>query len=397
MLKKLNIQLYTLLIASIFITIAGFFIFPNGKWENAWFFYIATPLLIINYQQIQIKTLFYNPNIIAFVIFSGYLLLNTFVLSNSFFKTIETLRTIFYILIFYMMLFFIYELPQKQIKIITNLLVSIATISAIISMVIWYQAHPLNERLWGDFFLNHPILSDWGYGAPLIFCLYQAITNENKKHVIGYMFQSLPLLLYILLTQSRGPLLALLGAMIFIIFTTKNKRAFLCLALIIVMGLVDIPMLLRGDITLIFRLEIWQQVIKQSMNNFWFGHGYMISKHVLTHDMAFGHAHNVFIEMFYLGGMVGVLLMAYLIYPALKSYWAKRHNKTVNILASIFIFGLLCMMTDGSKIILHPHALWLSFWLPYWMLNIIYLKTKWQTKTDAKIPTVSAIKPAGIA
>ncbi|MAZ39015.1 MAG: hypothetical protein CMF49_02760 [Legionellales bacterium] len=367
--------IFIIFLITFFLFLAGFFILPPNKLEYDIFYFLVIPLIIFNYKKIDFNLIFKSKCLIPFLMFSAYCLFSASITLNApFLRIFDVLKEILYLFFFLLGLYLFSLLPRRKITLITYSLLIITAISASIAIIVWYSSHPLNQRLWSIFFIPHPILSDWAYGTPLVICIYQLTKTNHIKSLWCHFLMATPLIAYLLLTQSRGPLLALFGTILFILLITRNLRSWIILLLIAIFICIDVPMLTRGMTTATLRFEIWHNVLLNSMSHFWFGHGYLATRQVIINGLDFNHAHNVFIEMFYLGGLIGLLTLVSLIIIPVYIFLKHPTNYVVQVLMATFIFGILCMLTDGSKILVHPHALWLCFWLPYWGLFIQNLK-----------------------
>jgi hypothetical protein len=366
---------YILFCSFFFIFIAGFYTFPQGKLLLPFYYYGVIPLLFLNYQQIDFKGLFQQKWFYFVLIYLLYCAFsNLWLTPPSVTLMYRMLRKVFYLLSFFLSIQVFLILPTKTLlRALTGIFV-ISSISAVISILVWYSSHPLSERLWGFFYATHPILAVWAYGTTLLYGFYQFLITPSLRKAILYFMGCIPLLAFALLTQSRGPVIALAVAVLYLIFSVNNKRAWFCLFIGILAVCIDIPMLSRSGITVLFRLSIWKTVIQNSLSHFWFGHGYSSIRTVHTYDQDFSHAHNALVEMFYLGGIVGTLmLIGLMILPFLRIWQLRKHPVFMFIIANL-LFGIVCFMTDGSKLVTGPHLFWLSFWLP-WILSF-YLSDK---------------------
>jgi len=179
------------------------------------------------------------------------------------------------------------------------------------------------------------------------------------------------MILFVICTQSRGPLLALILTLAICSILTRDKL-FLWFLLLVPAGLAMVglcglfdpsALLARGDS---FRFVIWQQSLQVAQKKPLIGYG-MGGDHpqiLFGQGSVAGHAHNLFLSNLLDGGVFSVFLLLLLL--SLAIYWGAcyfRRRGDVTFLALV-IFAILSNMTDGRTLIMSPGHQWLYFWLP---------------------------------
>jgi O-antigen ligase len=190
----------------------------------------------------------------------------------------------------------------------------------------------------------------------------------------------LVLLLYMLLAQSRGPLLAL-GVTIFAwpileSFSRKqgdhsHRNTFFLILLMISTALVVLFMLypdffksrlFRG---IPYRLDIWGQSLSQAGDAPFFGHGLTADTRLIMPDGTnMPHHHSVYMTTLFYGGIVGLLLLIALAASALWQGLTRTAELQKFLLTCMLLYGSLCIVTDGNTLIRHPKPVWIFFWFP---------------------------------
>jgi O-antigen ligase len=129
--------------------------------------------------------------------------------------------------------------------------------------------------------------------------------------------------------------------------------------------------LARGDS---YRLAIWQQFAVRVAERPWFGEG------VLTDDstkiatpgsdtaaVTILHPHDTYLATALYGGLPALLLLLGLVALGLRQGWRlAARGEPVWLL--MLLFALLCMVTDGDRLLHAPRAIWFYFWLPVGVL-----------------------------
>lgn len=180
----------------------------------------------------------------------------------------------------------------------------------------------------------------------------------------------------LLLTQSRGPLLALIVSLLVLFAKYKNMhlRHFLYIFLVAVIislfffftdyGNEFYQRMLSSYQQSFIRFGIWKFAFEQGLHHPVFGWGFdkeirfinSIGQHVTT-------THSIYFSAFLKGGVVGVFfLLALMITGLINAY--KKFHQGAGLEASIYLFSLMFFITQGMFVIGGPGESWILFWLP---------------------------------
>ena len=209
------------------------------------------------------------------------------------------------------------------------------------------------------------------------------IARESGKHWI-YLPASL-LFIGLILTQSRGPLLALLVSLV--VLLAKYKYVHLRHVFYILISVATISLffyftdygsefyerIISSYTQSFIRFGIWHHAISDTLVHPYFGWGFdkqltfvnSIGQHVIT-------THSIYISAFLKGGVVGVLFMFSLIMAGLYQAY-KKYHQGMGLEASIYLFSLMFFVTQGMFVIGGPGETWVVFWLP---LAIVFSSRK---------------------
>ncbi len=182
------------------------------------------------------------------------------------------------------------------------------------------------------------------------------------------------MLVMLLLTQSRGPIIALVlavGCTLHLhVFTRRNLLIAAALAVLVALLLVMTPV---GDMLLArfeelgtqsgLRLSIWHHTLSEMASQPWLGRGFSYEldfinysgEHITT-------THSVYMGALLKGGIVGLLLLLAIIACGLWQAWRKRHTDSRYSLAILF-YALVFMASQDVYHQQSPGNLVL-FWLP---------------------------------
>lgn len=263
-----------------------------------------------------------------------------------------------------------------------------AILSALISIVKFYIFdHPFQWalRLQGIGTLDHPILGGAAYGSVFLIATFFFVFNKKAITLDRWIAFATALisLVYVLMTQSRGPLLALILSAMVVVMATRCKKDIFKLAFFIGgvvwglnwMGFVPFSRLLKRGFS--SRPDIWQEALPTAMQKFWFGYGLDGSwPPLVVAGSKFDHPHNVFLYNFLEGGIVGFSLILLVLVAAFVVVISDRKKNANSTLLALLVFAVLANMTDGTRLVSNPGCQWVYFWLPVFLVGAYWANSK---------------------
>ncbi|HBV4469113.1 TPA: O-antigen ligase family protein [Klebsiella aerogenes] len=183
------------------------------------------------------------------------------------------------------------------------------------------------------------------------------------------------MLVMMLLTQSRGPLISLAIAICCTLhlhlFTRRNLL--IIGALLVLIGLV-LCLTPVGDMLLTrfeelgtqsgLRLSIWHHTLMEIADQPWLGRGFGYELNFINYSGEhITTTHSVYLGSLLKGGIIGLLLLLAVIVCGLHQAWRKRHDDSRYSLA-IMLYALIFMASQGMFIVSNPRETWVLFWLP---------------------------------
>lgn len=241
------------------------------------------------------------------------------------------------------------------------------------------------QRIVGAGFLSKAIL-----GPSVLFvywllgCFLYMGTEAKLKDVFAFSLATVCVLMYALLSQSRGPIAAVLVSIacgFFISFFSCNKRRLSSSLLVLLLSIVTIGYVFLNILPLStlfqrgtsYRLDIWAAVLGSSGESFWLGNGVMAefaegaANKILIDSIGYSinHAHNTLVQLFYDGGLIGLFI--FLLAIALMFYEVvfKHRDKMERYWVGVIALGVIMInFTDTSKLINPPKEGWVMLWLP---------------------------------
>lgn len=278
----------------------------------------------------------------------------------------------FYILIFFC-LYRHCEMENKKKYIIGAVYLGIIVLTVLTFFYV-NQKYLLVGRLARAFPYAPDNVIDLGGYMALGILLSAILVRETRN---AWFYAPVPLLLAgLLLTQSRGPLLALIIAIALVACVKPKwniKFVFLGLVIILVLGIslyysgffeIFLKRLEQADKAGSVRFGIWQHAFEVAKERLFFGWGFNkelsfvngFKQHVTT-------THSLYFGVFLKGGLIGLALFLAMIVYAFRQclrHLAADHKAEVAVL----VFALVFYSTQGMFVISNPREYWVLFWIP---------------------------------
>lgn len=250
-----------------------------------------------------------------------------------------------------------------------QVLIAAATLNAVIAfarlpfhMQREWEGSVLRMEGWAE--TKHQILGATIMGAVLLMAQAEALRTGNRR----YWLAGLTVLAFIVLTGSRGPLLAV-GAASLVLFGLQRPKVLLvpAAASVAMAGLAwlsptSLParmireQLGRGDS---HRLRIWHEAWDAIGQAFWVGHGPSYKLSVPGESFP----HNLLLSTWLYAGVIGVALLGAYLACVLGNVLAPQNRARRPLGLALVVHTLLSAMTDFGQVIKGPSPMWYMFWL----------------------------------
>lgn len=273
-------------------------------------------------------------------------------------------------------------------------------ISGIIFYIVFYLLVDLNNLDVG----NRKSLADTGYfnaitlarinGVLLITSLVYFIHNKSKKIRLVCAFIFIPSVYWILVTSTRGVILAtIISVLIFFMYNIKNRKNFTLYIMSIVIIVIAFIFIDVSNFELVDRFRKLSDY--QTMKRY---HHYFISFNVFSENPLFGigagrygivtrsgssYPHNLFLELMtefgIFGLLAGMLITISGFYHAFKILKTKVFDYRINVLVILWIYFYINSLISGNLTINQ------NFWIMSGALvSIIYHAKKSPLKINVK-------------
>jgi O-antigen ligase len=251
---------------------------------------------------------------------------------------------------------------------LAGLLIWLGAANAALSIAIGVLLPHNTERLHGWGATSHPILGASVMGVAYLAAITRALT-ERRLRTANVAAAAL-MVAFILMTESRGPLLAMGAATLFVILAGRWRWHLLaaCAVLAAAWRLLLPAALRQHDAAVLVsrgsshRFEIWHRTLELIGQRPLFGHG--LAANLDLPGITFPH--DLYLSVLFYSGAVGFALFLALAAIVTWRLWRQRDfaSQLWLWMASLWIAALIAGLTDLGQITKGPGPLWFIFWLP---------------------------------
>ena len=355
------------LVLGYLLLLTGLFWLPSGSaYTKVFYGLIATPTLFaLLITPNRFGHLFREPIVLAFLVFSGWLLL-----SLSWSGTDEGLSSLAKRPLYILMLFAgcaLIALERRELLLQTlRVAAGVATVAALVNLALFIAEPPEDGRLIGTGALRNPLLTSHVLG---MFCTYWMavwLSRDLRQDWLPILMV-VSLVLALLATGSRTPLMALVLTNLLMLVMAPRRAAYLigAIALATAVCLTFFPdLLLQRGVS--YRPQIWADALRQAQEHLWIGHGYHTRFAFRVEDLGwdFSDPHNVELAVLLELGVVGLLLWLVMHGLGLWRCIRQRQDRSFQIAFAMVIYGLAAGLTEGSSFISRPNESWFLIWIP---------------------------------
>ncbi len=251
----------------------------------------------------------------------------------------------------------------------------IAVLSTIYSALSFYQLHSIDQRLIFFGRLDGPITHSVVNALLILVSIGLIKQINNRWWYSGIIIGVAILVTGILLSQSRGPILALCIALPIQIFVLKMYRTLTLYLIFLGLGtflLINNPVLteLVTSRGVSFRPEIWKLIWQSMPGHMYIGHSILPEQRFTLPILGeVHHPHNLIIASFYHLGVLGLVLHLGVIVMWIKYALSIQVQAFKAVSAGVFLYSFIHFQFDGGILLTKPDVLWWGVWLPIsWVL-----------------------------
>ena len=237
--------------------------------------------------------------------------------------------------------------------------------NAVLSVALGHFFPLPTERLHGWGVTSHPILGASVMSMAFLTALTRMLTE--RRHRLAHLGAGAAMTVFLLMTESRGPLLAVLVATLFLCL--QGPWRWRALGAMAALGLLwallpasvrhhqEAAMVSRGSS---HRLQIWSRTLELIGQRPLFGHG--LAANLDLPGITFPH--DLYLSVLFYSGVVGFVLFALLGFWVSLALWRAARSAEWLWMAALWVDALLSGLTDLGQITKGPGPMWFIFWLP---------------------------------
>jgi hypothetical protein len=279
-------------------------------------------------------------------------------------------------------------------KVFNGLLVAVVVMGALFAwLTLYYQFGVLDKPLeynkiridggrlselgWrGLADLKHPVIAGLYYGVFAVLLSYLFVGLKVRIWQAALLALSmLGLLLYVLLTFSRGAWFAMAagGFILLLLFPNTRSRSLVglgCLSILVVAYIfwTEIQHELQRGVS--NRDLIWVNWVER-FPEFWLIGAGAGADFIFVFPFGWFsviHAHSLYLQLWYEYGIVGILLFVLLLLSLLLKGWQCRAQPLARLGIALLVYAMVAMVSDVYAIFHRPSPYWVLFWFPVGIL-----------------------------
>lgn len=348
----------------------------HGRYPKVFLAFALPSLVLLALDPSNWREVIRSPVVLAFLVFAAYFSVSIAwsASESGFGDLIKRLLLVF--VLFFGVVEFARQRPELFYKTIA-VAALLAPIGAFYEVARFF-ASDHGVRLASDGALYNPLLISHVYGFFTALWLGWLLTQSSSRRVACGGLIALILLLLLVLTGSRTPLLAITASTVALAVVSGSRKGLLMLAVLVAVGLVAgfvFPEIVtqRG---LSYRPEIWSEAMRQILERPWFGHGFGTPLFIKLSEIPypFRDPHNLTLAVLFDGGIVGLFAWVAIYATAFSMVWKSRKHPWAIICSATLVYGLVAGMTEGGSFLSRPKEHWFLIWIPLALVAAIPMR-----------------------
>lgn len=370
-----------------FVLLSGMFWLGSRQlYSQSFYLLIAVPaFLALVLRPANVRLVLSNPLVLAFLPFAAYMIV-TISWSGTESSVKALLERPLYVFLLLSASCLMAAHARRKMQQSTVLVAWTASVAAALSLGHFYF-FSTEPRLSGYGALINPLLTSHVFGLFLALWIADWAISEKKLSPARLACIAI-LMLLILATGSRTPLVGIAAVTAWLALTRGDRRTILALG---GLALAALP-LLAGHLDelssrgLSYRPDIWKEALRQISLRPWLGYGmgHPVVLPIAGIDAPFADPHNIHLAVLFHGGIVGLALWMLLNAVAFVFSWRNRRHPMVLIGSSLLVFGLAASMTEGGGFFSRPREHWFLIWLPLSMLAAAWTATEFDKRASGQ-------------
>ena len=243
---------------------------------------------------------------------------------------------------------------------------ALGALAALINTILfWIDGQP-GGRMIGTGALRNPLLTSHVLGFLCTYWIASWTSRSERYDVVPILLASI-LLVALLATGSRTPLMALVLTSVWMILMSGRRALYLVMAVLsagLLLNAVMPELLLQRGVS--FRPQLWSDAIGKASSHLWLGGGYdsrfifdIPGVGMLLHD-----PHNVELAVLLELGLIGLTIWASMYALVFYRCIKYRSDASMQIGSALLVYGIGAGLTEGGNFLSRPNESWFMIWIP---------------------------------
>lgn len=283
--------------------------------------------------------------------------------------TLRTFQHASYIMLFSLM---IYNLRSQLFKydLLYKAFILTSIVSVFINGFIFYNKNLITNRFYAEFGPTNTIDYAGVLCIALIFSVAILLKEKSPIKKAYYTTSIIILSIGIILSQSRGPLLAVFSGLFILLIRDKKNLFIYSLIIVAACFLLYhlLPHLISRDAVDGVpspRIFTWIYTVSEVFNKnpiLGFGYNNTFGHYFEPRNVTYNNPHSVYFSVLYYSGILGSISFITLIGCSTTDSIKSLANNRLPL--ALLIFMLIFCSTQGYLYIYHPREIWLLLWFP---------------------------------
>ncbi|NWB97268.1 O-antigen ligase family protein [Pseudomonas gingeri] len=266
---------------------------------------------------------------------------------------------------------------------------TIALVATISYLVPFIRTYMPGDRMIGGGAFTNPLLSSHLFGFFCIYWLCMCITSQR----LSVLWLSVPataiMLVAIMATGSRTPLVALVLSALWLCIVNRNRRALVMIAGMLLGSAVTLLLFpdVLGDRGSSYRLQIWQIALERIAEHPWIGHGYDSDLRI---DVGAGYTlsepHSFSLGILFYIGVIGMIPWAFMLVWGLLSSYRQRLQPLFVLASTLLAYGIGAGLAEGGAVLTRPREHWFLLWIPLALIAALSIANRRNQLTKSRPP-----------
>jgi len=264
---------------------------------------------------------------------------------------------------------------------------TIALVATICDLVPFIKDYEPGNRMIGGGAFTNPLLSSHLFGFFCVYWLFICITSQRLSVLWFSVPATAVMLVAIMATGSRTPLVALALSILWLSIVCRNRRALMMIAGTLLGSAVILLLFpeILGDRGGSYRPQIWQIALERIAEHPWIGHGYDADLRI---DVGLGYTlsepHSFSLGVLFYIGVIGMVPWAFMLVWGLLSSYRQRLQPLFVLASTLLVYGIGAGLAEGGAVLTRPREHWFLLWIPLALIAALSIANRRHQRVKGK-------------